>query len=352
MDNNLSVNIALIGTLPPPVGGTSISFGHLKRSLEERDDAQVKVVNTGGIRGRGLYGIWRFVQVLGEILGAVRDVDVVTLHIGLHALPLIGPFVVLSCWLFRKPLLIRRFGGNDHRELQGLALRIGEWVIRHADLYLVQTRALKIAAKEAGLEKVEWFPTSRPMSIQVFPGDGERNNCRRFVFLSHVRPTKGISELIVAAERLGDDVTVNVYGPLYDGLTEEIFKNCKHVRYCGVADPDLVPEILKSHDALLLPTYYDGEGYPGVILEAFNAGIPVITTLWKAIPEVVDETCGVLISPRDSESLYRAMSEIVSDESFYQSLCDGVLKRRTFFSLDKWTEKFVFYCHEIKKRFP
>ena len=345
----MTIKIALIGTLPPPVGGTSISLGHLNRSLEGRDDVQVKVVNTGGIRGKGLHGIRQFVQVVWKIFQAACDVDVVTLHIGLHALPLIGPFVLLGCRLFRKPLLIRRFGGNDHRELKGFSFRVGQWVIRHADLYLVQTQALKNAAKEANLERVEWFPTSRPMSNQPLLSDGARNNCRRFVFLSHIRPTKGISEIIIAAERLDDDVTVNVYGPLYDGLTEDIFNNCNRVRYCGVADPDSVPGILKSHDALLLPTYYGGEGYPGVILEAFNAGIPVITTLWKAIPEIVDETCGILVQPRDAEKLYQAMSQIVKNELFYQSLCRGVLERRTFSDFEKWTDNFVFYCTKISK---
>lgn len=163
-------------------------------------------------------------------------------------------------------------------------------------------------------------------------------------FLGHVRPTKGIPELIAAAERFDQNVSVNVYGPFYDGLDDNIFNGCSRVRYHGVAEPDRVPEILDSHDALILPTYYVGEGYPGVILEAFNVGIPVITTTWRAIPEIVDETCGMLIPPQDADSLYQAMAEMVGDPAMYQNLCRGVEKRRALFDFEKWTDRFVNYC--------
>ena len=346
-DVGLSLKILIIGTLPPPVGGTSVSLRHLVRALALRDDVRVKVINSGGIRGTGLQGAKHFVKVVIQIFSHVRAVDVVTLHVSLYALPLIGPFVLIFCRLFRKPLLIRRFGGKDHRELKGFAFKAGDWVVRCADLYLVQTKALEIAAHKAGLKRVEWFPTSRPMPGLKSLENETTKNCRRFVFLSHVRKTKGIAEIISAAERFGEDISVDVYGPFYDGLNGDIFKDCKRVRYCGVADPDMVPEILNGHDALLLPTYYGGEGYPGVILEAFNAGLPVITTRWKDIPEIVDDTCGILVPPRDADALYRAMLEVINDQTLYQHLCQGVSKRRALFDFERWTENFVCYCRNF-----
>ncbi|APG26940.1 hypothetical protein A7E78_03285 [Syntrophotalea acetylenivorans] len=347
----MTLKICVIGTLPPPVGGTSVSLKHLVSSLQSRDDVRVRVINTGGIRSTGFKAIRQFLRTVFEIFRCVRDVDVVTLHVGLGALPLIGPFVYTACRWSKKPFLIRRFGGNDHRELKGLKGFVGEWVIRRANLYLVQTRVLQQGAKDAGLERVEWFPTSRPLPGTFSDCSGGRAKCRRFVFLGHVRPTKGIPELIAAAERFDDSVSVNVYGPFYDGLKEDVFNQCKRVSYCGVAEPDRVPEILQNHDALILPTYYVGEGYPGVILEAFNAGIPVITTIWKAIPEIVDETCGILIPPQDADSLYNAMSDMVVDGAMYQTLCHGVQNRRALFDFEKWTDRFVSYCMHTNTSF-
>ncbi len=343
----MSLKILLIGTLPPPVGGTTVSLRHLVRALAGRKDVRIRVVNTGGIRGSRLQGARQFIGVLRKITAEVRAVDVVTLHVGLHALPLLGPFVLLICRLYGKPLMIRRFGGMDHRELKGISYLAGNGIIRRADLYLVQTKALKRAAIDAGLERVEWFPTSRPLSGPQAVTGQTKTVCKHFVFLGHLRATKGITEIIAAAERLPEDVSVHVYGPFYDGLNEDMFKPCKRVQYCGVVEPDAVPEVLSRHDALLLPTYYEGEGYPGVILEAFNAGIPVITTLWKEIPEIVDETCGILIPPRDAEALFQAMSALVEDELFYTNLCRGAMEQRTLFDFKQWTEYFVGLCQNL-----
>lgn len=343
----MSVRILLIGTLPPPVGGTTVSLSHLVRALAGREDVRIRVVNTGGIRGTRHQGALPFMRVLRKTAAEVRAVDVVTLHVGLHALPLVGPFVLMMCRLFGKPLIIRRFGGMDHRQLKGVSYRVANWLVRRADLYLVQTKALKRRAIDAGLERVEWFPTSRPLSAPgCLPGQ-VKTTCKRFVFLGHIRATKGITELIAAADRLPEDVSVHVYGPFYDGLNENIFSPCKRVQYCGVVEPDTVPEVLSRHDALLLPTYYEGEGYPGVILEAFNAGLPVITTLWKEIPEIVDETCGILIPPRDAEALFQAMSALVDDELFYSKLCRGAMEQRTQFDFEQWTEYFVGLCQNL-----
>lgn len=343
----VSVKILLIGTLPPPVGGTTVSLRHLVRALENRLDVRIRVVNTGGIRGTRLQGARQFMRVLRKIAAEVRAVDVVTLHVGLHALPLLGPFVLLICRLYGKPLMIRRFGGMDHRELKGISYLAGNGVIRRADLYLVQTKALKRAAIDAGLERVEWFPTSRPLSGPKPETEQTKTVCKHFIFLGHLRATKGITEIMTAAERLPEDVSVHVYGPFYDGLNEDMFRQCKRVQYCGVVEPDAVPEVLSRHDALLLPTYYEGEGYPGVILEAFNAGLPVITTLWKEIPEIVDDSCGVLIPPRDAEALFQAMSALVGDEQFYRKLCRGALGQRTLFNFEQWTEYFVGLCQNM-----
>lgn len=58
--------------------------------------------------------------------------------------------------------------------------------------------------------------------------------------------------------------------------------------------------------ALLLPSH--AEGLPIVIMEAFAMGRPVITTRIAAIPELVDESCGWLVSPGDIKGLADAIA--------------------------------------------
>ena len=73
------------------------------------------------------------------------------------------------------------------------------------------------------------------------------------------------------------------------GVDLSVLEDHPIARYCGAVSPGDVPEIIRQHDLLLLPTYWESEGYPGVILEAMQCGRPVIATRWAGIPEVVEE---------------------------------------------------------------
>lgn len=50
------------------------------------------------------------------------------------------------------------------------------------------------------------------------------------------------------------------------------------------------------------------------IIEAMSCGVPVVTTLSGAIPEVTGD-CAALCQPNDFVSLFHAIRELVLDES-------------------------------------
>ncbi len=89
----------------------------------------------------------------------------------------------------------------------------------------------------------------------------------------------------------------------------------------GRVEPNSISQILSEHDCLLLPTFYEGEGMPGVIIEAYQSGIPVIASRWRDIPELIQhEKTGLLVEPRSMEDLTRAMLRLSSDKKLYQDL--------------------------------
>src|SRR6185369_923370 len=92
------------------------------------------------------------------------------------------------------------------------------------------------------------------------------------------------------------------------------------VRYRGFLSHADVNRKLWEYDCLVLPTFHPGEGYPGVIAEAFAHGLPVIATRWLAIPEIVDERCGILIEPGNVRELLAAMKTLHRDSSLWRKL--------------------------------
>ncbi len=159
-------------------------------------------------------------------------------------------------------------------------------------------------------------------------------------------------ELIGAAERLPPNVEVDVYGPLGGGLSESVFSGLRRTRYRGVLPPEEVPATMAGYDAFVLPTYHPGEGYPGVILEALAAGIPIVATRWRMVPELVDEESGLLVEPRDADDLFRAMQRLVNEPALFRRLREGARRRRGHFSASTWTQVFVDCCRALVKGQP
>jgi glycosyltransferase involved in cell wall biosynthesis len=134
-------------------------------------------------------------------------------------------------------------------------------------------------------------------------------------------------------------------------VTASLFDDADCVQYKGVLEPSAVIPTLRGYDVVLLPTYHCGEGYPGIVLEAYSVGVPVIATRWRALPEIVeDEICGILIEPRDSEGLARAICRVAESAELMARLSAGALSQARKFDSKVWSERFVSICRAAATR--
>lgn len=73
-----------------------------------------------------------------------------------------------------------------------------------------------------------------------------------------------------------------------------------------------VPRIMLALDVLAMPSLWEGFGL--VLLEAMAVGRPVVASRVSAIPEIVVEgETGLLVPPKDAESLSRALLALLRD---------------------------------------
>lgn len=340
------LKVLIVGSLPPPLGGTSVSLAQLVDELRRRTDVEVTVIDTGRIRGSALAAPYRLARVLLRVARSSTSADIVSAHLCDGPLGYLGLYMIGICRLTRKPLVVRKFGGNwfDTETITGqLGLHVG----RSSDAFLLQTRMLLEQAHQAGLSNTHWYSTSRPLPQASPECDRSRDSCRRFVFLGHVNRAKGVADILEAAKSLPPDVAIDVYGPFTGDLSEKDFEGNGVVRYRGVVPPGDAVATLAQYDALLLPSYHFGEGYPGVVIEAFFAGIPVVCTRWQALPEIVDETCGILVPPRDPQALAQAIAFLHQNHEHFRRLCVGARAKRELFSAERWSNRFVEVCRTL-----
>ncbi|HIF9252192.1 TPA: glycosyltransferase [Photobacterium damselae] len=129
----------------------------------------------------------------------------------------------------------------------------------------------------------------------------------KFFFFSRVIKEKGIFEAIQVVEKLielGYDCSLDIFGPNLLDKNDRIRFEAQltdKVNYKGVLDPDHdLHTTLSEYDILLFPTYYEGEGLPGTIIDAkFAATVPVVSN-WKYNNEfVTDLDNGLIINLDD-----------------------------------------------------
>lgn len=337
------IRILLIGSLPPPVGGTSVSFQHLINELHKNNEVQISVINTS------YYKHWTsYIALIYTISIAISKVDVVSLHVSSTSLPLFGMIVLLISRMQRKPFIVRKFGGVDIHTFSNIKRKLGLWVLKKSNLYLAQTKELVETANLSGIKNVHWYPTSRPNNNIIKRKRQESVKCNKFVYLGAIRSEKGIYEIIKAGSKFEESkVTIDFYGNTDYDISIDELQNLKNIFYKGNYNPENVYQILHKYDVLVLPSYYHGEGYPGVIIEAFQMGLPVICTNWKALPELVNENCGILIEPQNYQKLYEAMRTFMMNDNYYRKLYIGAKERGQYFSSEVWAAKFIKYCQSL-----
>jgi glycosyltransferase involved in cell wall biosynthesis len=119
------------------------------------------------------------------------------------------------------------------------------------------------------------------------------------LYLSNMIETKGYYDLAEAIEQFNADsensATVHFVGDWLSSearnrftqkLSEYAHADKMHV-HGRIEDRSRVRQMMLKSDVFVLPTYYPNEAQPISIIEALNAGTPIISTRHASIPEYV-----------------------------------------------------------------
>ena len=349
------LRILLAGPLPPPIGGASVLFRMLVEGLRDSGKAEVIVVNTSpGTGGTGaIRALLRSARILFLIPWRGRRAGVWSLHANLRGRIYLGPPVYWLSRLLRKPLINRSFAGVFDQQLEALPPLHRSLLTRtyfRAEACLFETRRLTEHFRRLGIRNAVWFPNCTKTFLDA---DRPRGGpCRRLVFLGRIQREKGVDLLLGLAERLPEGTFLDLYGPLDAGYEARDLneRGRERIVYRGVLQPEEVAERLWAYDALVLPTFSRTEGYPGVILEAYAHGLPVITTSLPSILEIVDATSGITVPPEDPEALGAAIHRLCEDEGLFGSLQAGARAKAAAFSDGERTHQFLALCRALAEK--
>jgi len=266
--------------------------------------------------------------ILWQLLLNIRHYDLIMINVSQGGIRILFPIVWVFSKMTGKKMALRAFGGHLNETIkQSFHKRLLYYMLSRANVIFVESKLLVSTIKKIN-RNTYWFPNCRKQP--EFTPDLKKKYNHRFVFISHVKRSKGIMEILDVFDDLPDIFSVEIYGPVMENEAG-LIRNDK--RYKGVLEADGVSRVLQDCDVLLLPTYYEGEGYPGIILEAYAYAVPCIATRWLQIPEIVEDgKTGILIEPKDKEALKTAILSI--DQEKLAELRKGAFAKSKEFDAD------------------
>ncbi len=207
--------------------------------------------------------------------------------------------------------------------------------LKKMNCVLVETKTLKRNLSRLGVS-AEIIPNYR-----IYDGEPKlKKKGEKYVFYSRVIKEKGVLTAIEAVRALGKkDAQLDIYGPVgeeFEKKFKEAVKNDKNIKYKGVLNGEKkTVETLSQYKCLILPTYYEGEGVPGAIIEAMSAGVPVIASDWKYNAEIIDDgVTGIIVKKNSPAEYKKVMMKIESGKLDLKTMSKNCVKEAS-----KYTEE-------------
>ena len=205
-------------------------------------------------------------------------------------------------------------------------------------LSVMKASRIVTLSKSTASDLQTYFKTDSKKLSTIYPGVptlpaegsmGGRNQLpnRYFLFVGTLEPRKNLFKIIKAFEAIEpqkNDVYLVVVGAkgwrdrkLLGALQSS--ETGKRILWHGYVDRTELRPIYEQAECLLLPSLYEGFGFP--ILEAMACGTPVITSARASMPEVAGEAA-ILVNPDNVDQIAAAMRKILAEHDLKRVLIE------------------------------
>lgn len=172
---------------------------------------------------------------------------------------------------------------------------------------------------------------TNPYVTHLTPLRREEGAAPTILFVGRLLRGKGVYELVeafsaVAAGRRCRLVVVGD-GPERPSLAEAVTGAglSDRVEMPGYLDPEALRRQYESADLFVLPSY--SEGFPTVLSEAMDAGLPIVTTRCGGmVDHLIEEENCLFVRPRDPHGLEDALARLLDDAGLRERM--GAANRR------------------------
>lgn len=336
---NRVVVIGAFGYTNNQLDGQTIKTRNVYRLLQERYDGGVDKIDTQLFKRKP----W----VIFEALYLLLRCKTLIILPCLNNLTYFFPIVYILSKVFRYDIVsiciggwqVEYFMGNERFKAHPLQLKYSKKIRAFLPEMIKVNEDL---VQLLDFKNTEMFPNFRRFTLNELPE--RENEGLNMVFMARINRTKGYGSIFQALGELkesSEKVTMTFYGQVAEEDKDDFYVQLEKyngiVSYKGALMPDDIQRTLSQYDVMLLPTQYYTEGFPGSILDAYIAGIPVIVTEWKHSHEFVDEgKTGFIVPFGDCvEDLVDRIKRLINDKELLSSMRRSAQKESLKYSEDK-----------------
>jgi glycosyltransferase involved in cell wall biosynthesis len=190
-----------------------------------------------------------------------------------------------------------------------------------------------------------------PLAYKYAASERRASPKKRLLYLGRIHATKGVVFLLKILAELAHgrefELLLAGTGPLEPELKSK-YLDSKWCQWLGFVDQMRITELLKTTDALCVPSMWD-EPYGIVLIQALMSGVPIIASRKGAIPEIVDDgVTGLLCEAGSREEWSFAISRLLDDDCELSRLKAASKTAAQRFDQDKLGERVLeLFAHTI-----
>lgn len=236
-------------------------------------------------------------NIVGQCVKALKYHENVIIMPAENGLRIFAPLLVIVNAIFHRKLHYVVIGGWLPQFLQNK--KCLSFFLEKFDNIYVEANTMKIQLEKKGFNNIFVVPNCKELIILKNEELAyDKIEPYKLCTFSRVMKEKGIEDAVNAVKRINtlENRTVfilDIYGQV-DKNQKDWFEKLKssfpnYIHYGGLIPYDKSTAVLKEYFALLFPTYYEGEGFAGTLIDAMAAGVPVIASDWKYNKEIVED---------------------------------------------------------------
>ena len=354
-------NILIVGQTPPPVNGQSVMIQEMLNG--EYDNIRLHHVRMDFSRTAdeiGNFQLRKLLVLLTTLFGILRGNLKSRANIlyyppaGPTLVPVIRDLVLLigTRWMFRYTVFHFHAAGlpEIYPRLPKLLRPLYNLAYRHPDLAIFTTKSTSEAGVAIAAKTIATIPLGIPDSAagELLDRSQRDTVVPCILFMGILCEGKGLLTLIAACSLLrkaGFSFRVICAGAnVSEGFKEEMERL---IGNDGMTDLFSFPGVLRGEektkafreaDVFCFPSHYHAESFGVVLIEAMSFALPIVTTRWRGIPDVVDGSGGAfIVEPRMPEQIAEKCEELLQDSQLRAAM--GKRNREWFcthYTIDKF----------------